>query len=376
MLKSNNETETDRRYHCVTHPHTDHLAGLRNSTAVFPHTIICSSETKCVLLHHAPKRLRKSQFIVLAPGQSLRVSDDLTIHAFRAHHCVGSLMFVFVGRVCGRVLYTGDCRVTWKDADKVSRAVGPVDRVYYDGTFGENPAYIGFPSQMCTLNRVLKFARELPETTKLQLAVDVVSTLPIIVRVARLMQCKAVVSCAQYDKVCFPEAKKWLVNAASGREASRLTVVCQSTREPLPPNTVRLKLSALQFLKRKPWPKWTSLQRDRENESYRLFFAAHSDYMELQSFLTHLRKASGCVLTNLSKPVYDAVIRNQKDDNKLLQPERLVWHYDNVTLEHHPAVIAAKKKRRVTNRHELLSRKDMLRIIATHLLQQQQETNV
>lgn len=121
----------------LSHLHADHTHGLK-STWRFP---IYTSPVNAKLLHHfiqvKPELVKALEVgrAHLIHVQESRGVETVTVTLFDAHHCPGSVMFLFQGRF-GNILYTGDFRYEHDVLEGFSPLVcGVVDVLYVDNTY-------------------------------------------------------------------------------------------------------------------------------------------------------------------------------------------------------------------------------------------------
>ncbi|XP_061186335.1 5' exonuclease Apollo-like [Saccostrea echinata] len=130
----------------LTHLHGDHTVGLSPS---WQHKIYCSEITGKLLEERY--EIDSSQICLLETGCShiMYVDSDqieqMTVTVIDAHHCPGSVMFLFEGYF-GKVLYTGDFRFDSKmKDDPLMENLSGTDVVYLDNTY--NSPRCVFPSR-------------------------------------------------------------------------------------------------------------------------------------------------------------------------------------------------------------------------------------
>ncbi|CAM0958402.1 unnamed protein product [Alopecurus aequalis] len=147
-----------RRHHFLTHAHTDHLT---NAQADPGDTVYATDLTMRLALQRFPQvttALEWRAFVAMELGKRLVVGDpggDFSVTAYDANHCPGAVMFLFEGPF-GRILHTGDCRLTSNFVKKIPLKREEnnchFDDVYLDCTFSKFPR---FPSKESAIQQVI-----------------------------------------------------------------------------------------------------------------------------------------------------------------------------------------------------------------------------
>ncbi|KIH65427.1 hypothetical protein ANCDUO_04253 [Ancylostoma duodenale] len=133
------------KYHFLTHAHVDHIGNLNKS---WKSPIYCSELTAKILPVVMGKRAPSSTFVrPLKVGESHMIEPNLLVTVLDAHHCLGSVMFLFEGASIpgGSVLCTGDFRA---DSEMLARfendpsfmklAETSISKIYIDNTYLEH----------------------------------------------------------------------------------------------------------------------------------------------------------------------------------------------------------------------------------------------
>ncbi|RCN44925.1 hypothetical protein ANCCAN_09121 [Ancylostoma caninum] len=133
------------KYHFLTHAHVDHIGNLNKS---WKSPIYCSELTAKILPVVMGKRAPSSTFLrPLKVGESHMIEPNLLVTVLDAHHCLGSVMFLFEGASIpgGSVLCTGDFRA---DSEMLARfendpsfmklAETSISKIYIDNTYLEH----------------------------------------------------------------------------------------------------------------------------------------------------------------------------------------------------------------------------------------------
>ncbi|KAF8090304.1 hypothetical protein N665_0479s0008 [Sinapis alba] len=185
----------------LTHMHSDHTRGL---SAVWSHApLFCSRTTASLFPSRFPGfDLSLLRVVPLSPSwQSLSLrspssGSPVLLHfmAIDAHHCPGSVMFIFRGDF-GCFLYTGDFR--WEcndDADNEARTTlvaaindFPVDILYLDNTYC-NPIYT-FPPRHLAANLIADIIISHP-SHDIVIGVDSLGKEELLVHVSRILNIK------------------------------------------------------------------------------------------------------------------------------------------------------------------------------------------
>ncbi|XP_059164705.1 5' exonuclease Apollo-like [Physella acuta] len=144
--------------HFLTHLHGDHTVGL---TSTWSKTIYCSEITALLLVNkfQLPSHLISVLYLNQETTVQLGRHGNMTVTALDANHCPGAVMFYFQGSF-GRILYTGDFRVSEHLLQDCGYLSGKIDRLYIDNTFC-NPK-CNFPSREESMNEMVRIIKEHP----------------------------------------------------------------------------------------------------------------------------------------------------------------------------------------------------------------------
>ncbi|KAL0702978.1 hypothetical protein Bca4012_059100 [Brassica carinata] len=185
----------------LTHMHSDHTRGL---SAVWSHApLFCSRTTASLFPSRFPGfDLSLLRVVSLSSWQSLSLRSPSTgspvlLHfmAIDAHHCPGSVMFMFRGDF-GCFLYTGDFRWECDDAAAAEEARTtlvaaindfPVDILYLDNTYC-NPIY-SFPSRQVAAYLIADIIISHP-SHDIVIGVDSLGKEDLLVHVSRILNIK------------------------------------------------------------------------------------------------------------------------------------------------------------------------------------------
>lgn len=144
-------------YFFLSHAHSDHTRGLKRLLTNYPEaTIVCSRETKVVL--ELTENIPPERFMVIEKEKPLSF-NGVTVTAFEANHCIGSLMFLFESED-RRELFTGDFRYDPEIMDSFIPQLVNVDRMVADGTY--NRPIFHFPSQKEAIDKLVKLTLHFP----------------------------------------------------------------------------------------------------------------------------------------------------------------------------------------------------------------------
>ncbi|XP_010499219.1 PREDICTED: 5' exonuclease Apollo-like [Camelina sativa] len=182
----------------LTHMHSDHTRGLSGDWSQAP--LYCSRTTASLFPSRFPGfDLSLLRVVPLSSWTSLSLrspssGSTVRLHfmAIDAHHCPGSVMFLFRGDF-GCFLYTGDFRWDADAADEARNTLvdaineSPVDILYLDNTYC-NPIY-SFPSRQVAANLVADIIAAHP-SHDIIIAVDSLGKEDLLVHVSRILNIK------------------------------------------------------------------------------------------------------------------------------------------------------------------------------------------
>ncbi|CAH8372533.1 unnamed protein product [Eruca vesicaria subsp. sativa] len=182
----------------LTHMHSDHTRGLSPNWSHAP--LFCSRTTASLFPSRFPGfDLSLLRVVPLSSWQSLSLrspssGSPVLLHfmAIDAHHCPGSVMFMFRGEF-GCFLYTGDFR--WECDDNAAAKTTlvtainefPVDILYLDNTYC-NPIYT-FPSRQVAANLVADIILSHP-SHDIVIGVDTLGKEDLLVHLSRILNIK------------------------------------------------------------------------------------------------------------------------------------------------------------------------------------------
>jgi hypothetical protein len=148
----------------LSHCHTDHMRGLAElQTEACVYT---TSISALLLRRKCPQLEENIRILEIGVPTAIEVSQDdemvnFVVTAISAGHCPGSCMLLFQIEGCD-VLYTGDFRISLKDAQNVKllkeiRSNSPI--VYLDSTFLSSK-FPSFPTQTESVKLILKIVED------------------------------------------------------------------------------------------------------------------------------------------------------------------------------------------------------------------------
>ncbi|KAB8107097.1 hypothetical protein EE612_041664 [Oryza sativa] len=171
-----------KRHRFLTHAHRDHIAGI---TATNVAAVYASRLTILIARHIFPQLDRADAFVEVELGAPVLVPDpdgDFTVTAFDANHCPGAVMFLFEGASFGRVLHTGDCRLT-PDFRFLA-----ADYVFLDCTFAA--CSLHFPSKDDSIRQVINCIWKHPNAPVVYLVSDMLGQEEILMEVSKVFGSK------------------------------------------------------------------------------------------------------------------------------------------------------------------------------------------
>ncbi|BAF22713.1 uncharacterized protein [Oryza sativa Japonica Group] len=171
-----------KRHRFLTHAHRDHIAGI---TATNVAAVYASRLTILIACHIFPQLDRADAFVEVELGAPVLVPDpdgDFTVTAFDANHCPGAVMFLFEGASFGRVLHTGDCRLT-PDFRFLA-----ADYVFLDCTFAA--CSLHFPSKDDSIRQVINCIWKHPNAPVVYLVSDMLGQEEILMEVSKVFGSK------------------------------------------------------------------------------------------------------------------------------------------------------------------------------------------
>ncbi|XP_002715463.2 5' exonuclease Apollo isoform X1 [Oryctolagus cuniculus] len=146
----------------LSHMHSDHTVGLSSTWA---RPLYCSPITAHLL--HRQRQVSKKWIRALEVGESHVLPLDeigretMTVTLLDAHHCPGSVMFLFEGYF-GTILYTGDFRYTPSMLREPPLSSGKqIHTLYLDNT-NCNPALV-LPTRQEAAHQIVQLIREHPQ---------------------------------------------------------------------------------------------------------------------------------------------------------------------------------------------------------------------
>ncbi len=156
-LKNKKRLKDAEPYFFLSHAHSDHTKGLKRLLNYHSDAkIVCSRETKIIL--ELTDAIPSERFIVMEKEKPM-VLDGMTITAFDANHCVGSLMFLFESEN-RREFFTGDFRYDPQIMDPFIPYIKDVDLMVADGTY--NRPIFHFPPQAEAIDKLIKLTLHFP----------------------------------------------------------------------------------------------------------------------------------------------------------------------------------------------------------------------
>ncbi len=156
-LKNGKRMKTTEPYFFLSHAHSDHTKGMKRLLNNHSEAqIVCSKETKTIL--ELTENIPSERFVVVEKEKPFTI-DGVTVTAFDANHCIGSLMFLFESEN-GREFFTGDFRYDPSIMDSFLHRIKGVDVMVADGTY--NRPIFHFPTQKEAIDKLVKLTLHFP----------------------------------------------------------------------------------------------------------------------------------------------------------------------------------------------------------------------
>jgi DNA cross-link repair 1A protein len=141
-------TKNGASLYALTHYHSDHRRGLRNSDT---RPVLCSTITGNLLtgLNNIPD----CNITAIDPEEEITLPEKITIKAFDANHCPGALMFLF--KVKNRkYLHTGDFRYCTLH-DSYPELFKDIDTLFIDSTYKSENGDYNHPPQDTAIEEII-----------------------------------------------------------------------------------------------------------------------------------------------------------------------------------------------------------------------------
>uniref|UniRef100_A0A069DSQ7 Protein artemis n=1 Tax=Panstrongylus megistus TaxID=65343 RepID=A0A069DSQ7_9HEMI len=325
----------------LTHFHRDHMHGISSSAfnQIFKEQsdvfFYCSEITKTFIERDPEIHIPSEKIYLLEKDESVFIIHDnicVKVTPLRAGHCPGSLMFLFES-YGGRVLYTGDFRLSPKDLEKseVLFEDGHVklNNVYLDTTFA-NPFYASFPTREASFNIIKEMIRR---SKKLSDISYIAFLPPASVGIEYLMielykTFSKLIHVSDYSYHRFHSLIQPLENIITTDISLTDMHFCSFKRGDC--NPCPIKVDKYKVLKIKPSALYFDVDRSEQNEFYvqeeecffRVAYSSHCSLNELNDFIIYLQpeKITPLVIGNdcTKEMVIDMVLNwknNEIDSN-------------------------------------------------------------
>lgn len=298
--------------HCVeafflSHCHTDHIKGVHSDE--FKQLlnerpgakIYCTLVTAQLLLkrnkdldHLTP------HFVHVTEGEWMTVllgNSSLNVRTIPAHHCLGSVMFLFEDSTSS-ALYTGDFRYNETShreemkAHLSSSSRASVNHLYLDTTFytPREPLFHSFPSRRESELAVIDLVKQWRSSNPAgKVHIDVtVGWENIFKAVSEFFDCDVVITeehCEEYEDikdVIFYLVKESLSKASDWLHVNKTNKACTLCEGP---DRVMKIRPSVQWLKHNKRPDESSLVYNKSGDEWYVTHSMHSSYNELQQFI-------------------------------------------------------------------------------------------
>jgi DNA repair metallo-beta-lactamase len=182
-LRTTDTTTKKTKLQLNTVPVTATTADSESSTTVtVTVTVTAESESESESEISSSSRSKPSCTTVVTRRTRTNL-NYMTVIAFTANHCYGSVMFLFDGPF-GRILHTGDCRydrIAFEElCNYMSSTQIMLDTLYFDATF-LHPACI-FPTRMEATDMLLTFMKRYPTSTRFYIACGRLGLEPLLIQ--------------------------------------------------------------------------------------------------------------------------------------------------------------------------------------------------
>ncbi|KAK9511575.1 hypothetical protein O3M35_000207 [Rhynocoris fuscipes] len=292
----------------LSHFHRDHMKGIsspdfhkvfKEKKGVF---LYCSEITKRFIERDPEIDIPRERLYVL-DREGIYITKNkvcIKVTAMRAGHCPGSLMFLFES-YGGRVLFTGDFRLTLDDLKKTKALhkndkVIKLNNIYLDTTFA-NPLYTTFPDRQ----KSLEIIKSIIMRSKAMQNITYTVILPpasvgieyLMIELAELF--KTYIHVSDYSYRRFHSFIQPLENIVTTELSSSNIHFCTFKSKDC--DTCPLKMDKYVVLKIKPsamfFDDFTYDDNQGYTESksldYRVAYSSHCSLCELNEFVTYLK---------------------------------------------------------------------------------------